>query len=300
MAFIEIKKQNNSKKYYLAKTFREENKIKKKRVFLGTNLEKVQIDKLSKDALIFLGEIDFENILSKKELASFIFLKEKLEQKIMSFDKKSLYELFISEFTYDSNAIEGSTLTLQETNQVLFENISPGAKPLKNIIEAKNHKEAYDFLLNVKRKKIDVKFICKIQELVTKNTIENGVGELRLVNVRVGVHVAPNYFEVPRKLTALIRWYNSNKDKYNPIIVTAYFHAKFEEIHPFIDGNGRTGRLLINWMLKNYDYPQLIIFFIQRQKYYSALEKARTKKDFKDLLKIFKESYEKILKKLSS
>lgn len=299
MVYIEIKKQNDNKKYYLAKTFRQNNKIKKKRIFLGTNLNNLQIEKLSKDALIQLGEINFENLLSKKDLNKFEYLKECIYEKINYFDKKSFYELFISEFTYDSNAIEGSTLTLEETNQVLFENISPASKPIKNIIEAKNHKEAYDFLLNSNRKKINTAFICKIQEIITKNTIENGVGELRLCNVRVGVHVAPNYFEVPRKLSALIRWYNSNYNKYHPVVLAAYFHAKFEEIHPFVDGNGRTGRLLINYMLKNNGYPELIIFFTQRQKYYSALEKARTKKDFSDLLKIFKESYERILKKLS-
>jgi len=299
MVHIEERVEGKKKKYYLAKTIRNKDKVRKKRVFLGTDLNKIQIEKLKKDAMIELGEIDFEDVLNENEIKEFENIKERLANKIANFDKNSFYELFVSEFTYDSNAIEGSTLTLDETNQVLFEGISPKGKPLIHVQEAKNHKEAYDFIVKSKRKKIDTKFLCGIQQIVVKETRINGIGELRTVNVRVGTHVAPQFYSVPRKLTALIKWFNSNVNKYNPIVVSAYFHAVFEEIHPFVDGNGRTGRLLLNLMLQEKGFPPIIIFFEQRQAYYSALEKARMEKNLLPLINVLKKGYEKMIKKLN-
>jgi Fic family protein len=300
MVFIEKKKENKKIKYYLAKTFRENKKVKKKRIFLGTDLNKEQLDKLASDAHILLGEIDLNKVLTTKEIKEFEEIKKQFNKIISDFDKKSFYELFVSEFTYDSNAIEGSTLTLDETNQVLFENISPKGKPLKHVQEAKNHKEAFDFLEKIKREKIDKELICKIQEKVVKKTIEKGIGELRQVNVRVGTHIAPPFYSVPRKFTNLIKWHNQNKDSFHPVVIALYFHAVFEEIHPFVDGNGRTGRLLLNYMLKQKRFPPVIIFFEQRQKYYSALEQARKNKNLKPLIKIILKSYKKMIKKYSN
>jgi len=298
MVHIEERVEGKKKKYYLAKTIRDKDKVRKKRIFLGTDLNNTQLAKLKADAMVELGEIDFENVLNEKEIKEIEGLKTKLNNKIASFDKDSFYELFVSEFTYGSNAIEGSTLTLDETNQVLFEGISPKGKPLVQVQEAKNHKEAYDFILHNKRKKLDTKFLCELQRIVVKETRKDGIGELRTVNVRVGTHVAPPFYSVPRKLTALVKWFNSNVGEYNPVVVSAYFHAVFEEIHPFVDGNGRSGRLLLNLMLQEKGFPPLIIFFEQRQAYYNALEKARKEKDLLPLIKVMKKGYGKILKKL--
>ncbi len=300
MVHIEERIEGKKKKYYLAKTIRDKDKVRKKRIFLGADLNTIQIEKLKKDAMIELGEIDFETVLSKKDITEFEKIKDKLNKQIANFDKDSFYELFVSEFTYDSNAIEGSTLTLDETNQILFEGISPKGKPLVHVQEAKNHKEAYDFIIHNKRKKLDTKFLCELQRIVVKETRQNGIGELRNVNVRVGTHVASPFYSVPRKLTALVKWFNSNFNKHNPVVVSTYFHAMFEEIHPFVDGNGRSGRLLLNLMLQEKGFPPLIIFFEQRQAYYTALEKARIDKNLLPLIKLIKKCYEKMLKKLEN
>ncbi len=300
MVHIEERVEGKKKKFYLAKTIRNKDKVRKKRIFLGTDLNTIQLEKLKKDAMVELGEIDFENVLNQTEIHEFEKIKEQLNKQISSFDKDNFYELFISEFTYGSNAIEGSTLTLDETNQVLFEGISPKGKPLVQVQEAKNHKEAYDFIKKSKRKKIDTKFLCELQRIVVKETRTSGIGELRSVNVRVGTHIAPPFYSVPRKLTALVKWFNSNMNKYNPVVVSAYFHAIFEEIHPFVDGNGRSGRLLLNLMLQEKDFPPLIIFFEQRQEYYTALEKARKDKDLLPLIKVIKKGYVKMLNKLEN
>ncbi len=298
MGFVEIKERNGHKLYYFSKALREGKKVKKKRIFLGTDLSDELVKRLSRDALIELGELDFEGILGTKEKNEFGLIKATLNDLIAQMEKKSFYEHFVSEFTYSSNAIEGSTLTLKETSKLLFEGLAP-KKPMRNIIEAQNHKRAYDYLSTLKEEKLGHELICLVQKLVVEGTLEEEAKEyegiLRRLNVRVGTHIAPPFHEVPRRLTALIRWFNSNKDKTHPIVVAAYFHSEFENLHPFVDGNGRTGRLFANFMLTKAGYPPIVIFFRHRPKYYAALEKARTKKDLKPLIKILKKCYEEMI-----
>jgi Fic family protein len=299
MVFVEKQKKGNHTYFYLAKTYREEGKVRKTRIFLGTDLNKTQLQPKIAEAKIELGEIDFEGVLSRKETAEFEKIKKELNEAIKQIEPNHFYEHFLTRFTYDSNAIEGSSLTLRETAFVLFEKISPANKPLKEIKEAENHKKAFDFIMGLKTKNLSKNTICKLQELVVKDTLRPDLkkfeGNIRTVNVRVGNHIAPSYYQVPSKLAALIRWYNKNSKKYHPIVVAAYFHAEFETTHPFADGNGRTGRLLMNYMLKQAGFPVTNIFLKFRFKYYGALERARKEKNLKPLIKIMKDSYKKML-----
>ena len=300
MVFVEKRKKGKHVHYYLAKTFRENNKVKKKAVFLGTDLNQTQLEKLTVDAKVILGDIDFNSVLSPKELKELETLKNSLNKSIAEITPGNFYEHFVTEFTYDSNAIEGSSLTLLETASVLFEGISPKNKPMKHVQEAKNHKEAFDFVNSLKQKKLSQSLICRMQGMVVKKTLPKQLqefgGKLRKSNVRVGTHIAPQYYSVPRKLGALIKWFNANHNKHHPIVVAAFFHSEFENIHPFVDGNGRTGRLLMNFMLKNAGWPPITILFKYRQKYYQSLEKARQQKNLKPLIKIIKNSYKNTLK----
>src|SRR3989344_3003597 len=226
MVFVEERKKGKHTQYYLVKTFREKEKVKKKSIFLGTDLNSLQLEKLKEDATIELGEIDFEKLLDKKEIKEFEEIKNKLNKEIGSFAPESFYQHFLTEYTYDSNAIEGSSLTLEETNNVLFEEISPKNKPLKHVQEAKNHKKAYDYVMSLKEEKLNQETICEIQKKVVENTLPEHLkefeGKLRGVNVRVGLHIAPPYYTVPRKLGTLIKWFNANHKKYHPIVVAAY------------------------------------------------------------------------------
>jgi len=303
MVFVEERKKGKHVQFYLAKTFREKSRVRKKAVFLGTDLNKVRLEKLSANARVVLGEIDFDRVLSKKEISEFKILKEELNKKIGDMAPKDFYQHFLTEFTFDSNAIEGSSLTLEETGNVLFEGISPKNKPLKHMQEAKNHKEAFDYVMGLKQEKLSRALICRVQGKVVKNTLAENPkefeGKLREANVRVGVHVAPPYYSVPRKLGALIKWFNANQKRHHPMVVAAYFHSKFEGVHPFVDGNGRTGRLLMNLMLKKAGFPPITIFFKYRADYYQALEKARGEKKLKPLIKIMKNCYRDMLKAYS-
>ncbi len=304
MVFVEKRKRGKDTLYYLAKAFRQKGKVKKKRVFLGTNLSKEQLSTLVDDAKKTLGEINFNSVLGLNELAEFEQIKLSLAEKIGAFDKESFYEHFVSEFTYDSNAIEGSTLTLNDTTNLLFRGITPKNKPMKNLIEAKNHKEAYDFVCALKQQNLSTQLICDIQRIVVKNALPEELvsqeGILRTVNVQVAQHIAPQFIVVPRKLNVLIKWFNLNKKKYHPIVVAAYFHSEFESLHPFADGNGRTGRLLINFMLTRQGYPPITIFLKHRYDYYDALQKAREDKNLKPLINILKKCYKEMEKVYSA
>ncbi|MEK6958057.1 MAG: Fic family protein [archaeon] len=304
MVFVEKRKRGKRTYFYLVKNFREKGKVRKTSVFLGADLNAMLLEKAVSDAKIELGEIDFEKVLSENEIREFEGLKNTLNGFISNFEPTNFYEHFLAQFTYDSNAIEGSTLTLRETANVLFENISPSGKPMKEVQEAKNHKEAFDFVMQMKSTKMSSNLVCKLQGKIVKDTLPAHLkqfeGDLRGVNVRVGNHVAPPFYSVPRKLGALIKWFNANSGKFYPVVVAAYFHSEFESIHPFVDGNGRTGRLLMNFMLKSKDFPPINVPVKYRHKYYDSLEKARVKKNLKPLIKIMELSYKEMLKTYSS
>lgn len=294
-----VEKQKHGKKtyFYLVRSIRKGKKVSKERIFLGGNLSKKELKNKIEEAK---GKIDIIfSILNKEEEQEIEKIKDELNSIISTIPKENFYEHFIVEFTYDSNAIEGSTLTLGETRDVLLEGISPN-KPIINVKEALNHKEAFDYMINYKDK-IDIKFICNLQGFVVKDVLPDYLsmfeGKLRGVNVRVGNHIAPNFNKVSGMMKKLTIWYNRNHNKVNPLVVAAQFHCIFEDIHPFVDGNGRTGRLLLNLMLKKKNYPYLNIPFKERSAYYAALESFHKTKNCKQMVRLLKKIYMSTLKK---
>lgn len=295
MAFIETKKVKNKSYYYLAKSIRKEGKVKKQRLYLGVNLTDEQLGRLVKEKEITLDEnYHVVSVLTRQEYSESRDIKSKIEKKLQKYEPDNYYRAFITDFTYDSNAIEGSSLTLRDTGNLLFEGISPAAKPLKHVKEAINHKEAFDFTSGYKNK-LDKKFICAVQKRVVAGTQPEHLmkyeGKIRELNVRVGSHVAPDHQQVHSLLNKLLRWYYQYKDKYHVIEVCAFFHAQFEYIHPFVDGNGRTGRLILNKMLKDPGWPYMNIFFKFRGHYYSALESYQNEKNIQPLIRLFLRCY---------
>ena len=198
------------------------------------------------------------------------------------------YETFCALFTYNSNAVEGNTLTLQETSQLLFENILP-RKSLREVNEALNHKMAFDLLFEFKGD-VTKKFICNLHKTVVKNTLkpelEPYIGKYRTLRVYIrGVEwLPPKPNEVNKEMKSLLFWYSINKKKLHPLILTAYFHVGFESIHPFVDGNGRVGRLLMNFILHKNGYPMVNILNNEKYKYYDALEEARVRNNLRPFL----------------
>lgn len=185
-----------------------------------------------------------------------------------------LNEEFMIEFTYNSNAIEGNTLTLQETAMVL-EGITIDQKPFKDHLEAVGHKDAFLYVQDIVSKKIPLtEFVIKnIHSLVLMNKPEDK-GVYRRVPVRImGALTEPvQPYMIEPKITELLAENEKRKSKMNIIERIARFHLEFESIHPFIDGNGRTGRLLMNFELMQNGYPPINVKFTDRKRYYEAFD----------------------------
>lgn len=184
-----------------------------------------------------------------------------------------LRDEFLVEFTYNSNAIEGNTLTLQETSLIINEGITIAEKPLKYHLEVIGHKDAYFYVESLVKDKIPLteRVIKNIHSIVLMDKPQDK-GVYRNVPVRImgAVHEPPQPWHVPIQMEQLLTEYEDMKKSLHPIERVALFHLKFESIHPFIDGNGRTGRLLINLELMKEGYPAINVKFTDRRKYYDC------------------------------
>lgn len=183
-----------------------------------------------------------------------------------------LKEEFLVEFTYDSNAIEGSTLTLQETAMVL-EGITIDQKPIKEHLEAIGHRDAFLYIESLIKDNVVLseKIIKEIHALVLINKPEDK-GVYRKIPVKIigALHEPVQPYLISVQMESLIRDYEEMKKTKHIIECVALFHMRFEGIHPFIDGNGRTGRLLMNFDLMQNGYPAINIKYLDRKKYYEA------------------------------
>lgn len=285
MAYTEIKEKGRKKYYYRVKSIRVDSKVKKKRVYLGVNLSKGELSEKEKQAdkeLMLLTSLLTEKEIKELEEIKRHYLKEPRE------NWENRYEAFCSLFTYNSTAIEGNTLTLQETAMLLFEKQVP-RKSLREINEVLNHKEAFDFILKTKEE-ISKKLILKLHEIIVKNTLkpelEKQIGRYRDVQVyiRGAEWIPPRPEEVPKEMKALLTWYSKNKRKLHPLVLASYFHSAFEGIHPFVDGNGRVGRLLMNFILYKNNYPMINIPNAKKHLYYKVLQEAQLKGNLRPFL----------------
>jgi len=286
MAYTEIKEKNKRKYFYRVKSVRQGKKVTKKRIYLGVDLEKQKLSSKEKKADVELQLLS--TLLTDEEKKQLEEIKKKYLSQPKE-TKENRYEAFVSLFTYDSTNIEGNTLTLQETSQLLFENIAP-RKSLREINEVVNHKEAFDFILNYKGD-LTKDFILRLHRLVVKNTLRkdltNQIGKYRTLQVYIrGTDwLPPKPEEVSKEMAILLSWYSKNRKKLHPIILASYFHSAFETIHPFVDGNGRVGRLLMNWMLHRENYPMANIPHKHKYKYYLFLETAQLKGNLRPLVR---------------
>lgn len=278
MTYTEIQKKGNKTYYYRVRSIRKARKVAKVRQYLGKNLSKDKLRKLELEADKKLNS-SLNSLLTEKE----ILILDQIKKNYFKLPKENYqnrYEAFLAQFTYNTNAIEGNTLSLQETSYVLFENRTPEGKSLREINEVLNHKKAFDFILQHK-KDIDKRLICKLQEIIISNTLKEElkpqIGKYREIQVyiRGADFTPPKSNEVKREMKNLLFWYSRNKKGLHPIILAAYFHAAFEYIHPFVDGNGRTGRLLLNFILHKNNFPMINIPNSKKLEYYKCLEEAR-------------------------
>ena len=209
---------------------------------------------------------------------------------------KNLHEDLVLRWTYHSNAIEGNTLTLKET-KVALEGITIGGKTLREHFEAINHKDAILFIedLAQKEERLSEYSIKQIHSLILKNIDDENKGKYRTTNVIISgaEHKPPQSFEVQSKMQEFIKNYNENITKLHPIELASFVHIEFVKIHPFLDGNGRTSRLLMNLELIKAGFPPVVIELEDRLEYYKALDIAHTENDYKPFLELMKKVVEK-------
>lgn len=216
-------------------------------------------------------------------------IQDNLEKKLVELNRLrpisstlmgKLRERFEVEMTYNSNGIEGNTLTLKETYWVIQQGITVKGKSLKDHLEAQNHKEALDYLYELvehgTRQTISEHLIKSLHSLVIQDIDKNIAGQYRKVDVFItGTdHKPPSAIDVPLQMKKLIDWAKNNYKKMNVVEFSAMFHHKFVHIHPFQDGNGRVGRLLMNIFLMQHGFPLTIIQKNDRLKYYRVLAAA--------------------------
>ena len=198
---------------------------------------------------------------------------------------KKMEEYFKVKYTYESNKIEGNTLTYQETHLVINEGLTIGGKPVADHLEAINHSDAVDFVkdLVLGKEEITQRILLEIHYLVLKGVNQANAGEYRQVPVRISgsEHVPPQPFQLDVLMEGYFDQYRIQKKRVHPVILAAEMHERLVSIHPFVDGNGRTSRLVMNLiLLKNgYTVTSLKGDDASRLRYYKALEGVQVNND---------------------
>jgi prophage maintenance system killer protein len=258
-----IKIENLEKKY--KKEIRQSYRALKRFLESGYYLEKAKKKKLKKS--------DFFN---KKQLEEIEAVRLHFENKFLKLDEltqKEIYEMFLIKFAVSSTAIEGNTINLQQADRLLTENILPKNKTLREVYDLQNTKKVF-FDLFKKKPKLSLEMIEKTHDGLLKN-IDKRKG-YRTYDLRIlGEPFKPSPGRyVKADIRLLLKWHDKNKKKIHPLALAILFHHKFENIHPFADGNGRTGRILMNLILLKNEYPPLIISETLREEYLQVMSKA--------------------------
>ena len=248
--------------FYLQHSFRKDGKVVTEEKYLGKEIPK-NIGRLK----IVLEEKAKQELYKKLGKIKGNFQKEWV--RYPETVKNKIFEELAIAFTYNTNAIEGSAITLEEAREILHDKIAPN-KPLRDVKETEKHYYIFLKMLN-KKEKLANNLLLKWHKEVFGETKADIAGKYRDYLVRIGDYRAPDWQDVKNLMNKLIIFIN--KAKINPVELSARAHYKFEKIHPFGDGNGRIGRLLINYILWHNNYPILVIEYKKRRSYYKALQK---------------------------
>jgi Fic family protein len=191
---------------------------------------------------------------------------------------RKLSDEFALEWTYNTNALEGNTLSLRETDLVINRGMTIGGKSLREHFEAINHIEAIKYLykFSAKKEAFSEEFILKLHKLILTNIDDDSAGTYRRHNVRIlgSYHLPPDAQKIKRLMSKFIDWYYMNHKSLSVAELSSQIYYRLVHIHPFLDGNGRTARLLMNLVLIQNGYPPAVIMNLDRKKYYRVLKEA--------------------------
>ena len=260
--FMRILQRKGS--YYLQHSFRKNNKVITRELHLGEKLPE-NIEDIKKDFLQSCRKEAFYDVFEKiktnfqKEWASY---PQSIQKKVL--------QQFAVDFTYNTNAIEGSTITLNETRELVDKKVSPN-KPLADVLETQKHAQLFQKILEEKTPRTMNALLSWHKKLFVE-TKPDIAGKTRDYLVRVHNYVAPDWQDLDTLLKEFVLFWKKPKNMH-PIEHAARAHYRFEKIHPFGDGNGRMGRLIMNELLWNAKHPLLIIEYKKRISYYKALSR---------------------------
>ena len=308
---IEKRKSGKRTKYYLAHSYREGAKVHKFRKYLGQDLTKDKLNERKQIAeKLILEEIHKYNIikdplqfeLSKEEIEQIRALEKSIPLKIAYLSERD-WKVFSEIFTYNTNAIEGSKLSQKEVNDLLEKGKWPD-KSKEDIAEAYGADEAIRYIRATKEH-MSVPLIRQIHKIVFKNS-KPFAGKLRKKGEEVVVmdsrgnvvHEGASQGRISHLLKKLTEWYDDNKSKYPALVLGAVVHNQFENIHPFRDGNGRVGRILLNNILIKHGLPPINIDIKNRAEYYATLKAYESSKDLKPAIELYMKEYKSLKKEL--
>lgn len=309
--YIEVRKRGRDRIYYLAHSFRDDGKVKKIRRYLGANLSKKQIKELRKEAEPEIrNQVEdykriqdpLHTVLSTKEIKEIETLIARGEISITHLDEED-WQNFTEIFTYNTNAIEGSTVRLSEVIAILEENKWPN-RSKEEISETYGVAEAVEFIRET-REHVSLNLIKKLHRIVFMNS-KPFAGKFRSKGIEVAVvdssgnimHRGAPQKQINSMLKELVGWYGKNKGKYHPLLLAAVIHNQFENIHPFQDGNGRVGRLLLNNILLKHNFPPVSIDLKNRAEYYSTLQEYENNSNIRPTLELIMKEYKALRRKL--
>jgi Fic family protein len=269
MATVKSVRRGNAVYHYLVQTYRWEGKIRKKQVYLGTSIPK-SLDK-SRDLLE-------KEIWNETWFQQFDKIRDSYQKRLTTIPRSIVSKErddFVLQFTYDTNRIEGSSLTLEDTRDLLTRGITPPSKPVHDVLEAQRHAELVRRLA-LRPEPVDLQHLLGWHKELFGETKPDIAGRIRDFEVRIANsrHLPPPPLEVRPRLIDLVRTTNRNKAVMHPVQKAASFHLGFESIHPFGDGNGRIGRLAMNVLLAQDGFPMLNISYGRRRGYYTSLEES--------------------------
>ncbi|HIH32242.1 TPA: Fic family protein [Candidatus Woesearchaeota archaeon] len=307
---VEIRKEGKKRKYFLAHSYREGDKVHKFRKYLGQDLKKSLLEERKNIAeKLILEEIHKYNIisdplqvqLSQKEIEEIKKLQAQIPLKISHLSKED-WETFSKIFTYNTNAIEGSKLNAKEVKDLLEADKWPD-KSKEDIAEAYGVDEAIRYI-RTNKEHISVELIKRIHKIVFKNS-KSFAGQLRkkgeevvVMGGGIVIHEGAPQARINHLLNKLVEWYELNKNKYPALILSAVIHNQFENIHPFRDGNGRVGRILLNNILIKHGLPPVNIDFKNRVQYYESLQEYEKNHDLKPTIELYLKEYDSLKKQL--
>ncbi len=309
---IEIRKRGKRKEIYLAHSFRDNGRVRKVRRKLGVDLTEKEIDAAREGAeRAILEQIEIyrrirdplHTVLSEREMKIVDEITQDIDLKIEHLSEEDWF-VFTEAFTYDTNAIEGSAVTASEVRDIIERDRWPIDKSKEDISETYGVAEAVKYIRETKEH-ISLDLLKRLHSIVFKNS-KDFAGRFREPGIEVVVadsrgnilHRGAPQRHVVSLLKELIDWYNSNKENYHPIVFAAVVHNQFENIHPFQDGNGRVGRLLLNNILLKHKLPPVNIEFKKRGAYYSSLRNYQRTGNIRPTIELIIKEYRELKKSL--